>query len=500
VGPIRLQVFNPLAWQTVRVLELEVHSGWVTSGVPRVVDRSGQDLSVDVLPIVDQQPAISPERARLFIWVTLPPLGIVHLNLLPDDSTDHPPVGISSSLSILGTSPQWINVLSPPREGPSLELESSGQRVEFDPQGRLRRFVSENLSLPLEHSFLAYDSDPSWGNHYTFKAFSDTPKHKLDVRGWIWMSGRRGLVQEMVQLFGNSQIRTWRLEAEQRGVLIRDLLKEPSFRGPHDQVSRYTLSNHNRPLQFYSDANGLFSIPRKHRADVMISGNYFPTVRYSRLEGSDFTLSVLTDTSQGVANPCPGCLEAMNHRVAVQTAGNGERMDEYQPVLLTSRLLVGPTSAAFASRMRKLALELDHPPVIFHAVLPSKDDVPPAPFEPLRSSLPTDLHLMSLHVYNSSAGQIALRLAHLAESASIRLKVSPSQLFNEQTVPDLARGALESRSLSLHLSDFECTRRRWRTNRENRTAVMPDRVPCIPKTAEDDWPPVYIRSYFVNLQ
>uniref|UniRef100_H3CAT2 Alpha-mannosidase n=1 Tax=Tetraodon nigroviridis TaxID=99883 RepID=H3CAT2_TETNG len=165
------------------------------------------------------------------------------------------------------------------------------------------------------------------------------------------------------------------------------------------------VANGNR---FYTDLNGFQMQQRRTLPKLPLQANVYPMTSAALLQDSASRLTLLSAQSQGVASLKPGELEVMLDRRLQQddNRGLGQGVTDNKLTASLYRLLVedrrggaqsgGGASVEHLSLLAHLSsLSLSHPPITMVAT--GDEQLPKLrPFQPLRSSLPCDVHLLNL--------------------------------------------------------------------------------------------------------
>ncbi|XP_038127924.1 alpha-mannosidase 2 [Cyprinodon tularosa] len=160
--------------------------------------------------------------------------------------------------------------------------------------------------------------------------------------------------------------------------------------------------------RFYTDLNGFQMQQRRTLEKLPLQANFYPMTSSSFLQDSSSRLSLLSAQSQAVASLRSGELELVLDRRLQQddNRGLGQGVTDNKLTASLYRLLledrkggakeVGGASVQHLSLLAHLAsLSLSHPPIAM--VAPGNGQLPKLrPFQPLRSSLPCDVHLLNL--------------------------------------------------------------------------------------------------------
>uniref|UniRef100_A0A3Q2NZX8 Glycosyl hydrolase family 38 C-terminal domain-containing protein n=1 Tax=Fundulus heteroclitus TaxID=8078 RepID=A0A3Q2NZX8_FUNHE len=164
--------------------------------------------------------------------------------------------------------------------------------------------------------------------------------------------------------------------------------------------------------RFYTDLNGFQMQQRRTLEKLPLQANFYPMTSASFLQDSSSRLSLLSAQSQAAASLRSGELELVLDRRLQQddNRGLGQGVTDNKLTASLYHLLledrragrfstspeVGGASVEHLSLLAHLAsLSLCHPPITM--VDPGEGSLPKLrPFQPLRSSLPCDVHLLNL--------------------------------------------------------------------------------------------------------
>ncbi|XP_047228847.1 alpha-mannosidase 2 isoform X4 [Girardinichthys multiradiatus] len=160
--------------------------------------------------------------------------------------------------------------------------------------------------------------------------------------------------------------------------------------------------------RFYTDLNGFQMQQRRTLEKLPLQANFYPMTSSSFLQDSTSRLSLLSAQSQAVASLRSGELELVLDRRLQQddNRGLGQGVTDNKLTANLYHLLLedhkgeakemGGASVEHLSLLAHLAsLSLCHPPITMVAL--SEEQLPKLrPFQPLRSSLPCDVHLLNL--------------------------------------------------------------------------------------------------------
>jgi hypothetical protein len=308
-------------------------------------------------------------------------------------------------------------------------------------------------------------------------------------------------------------------------------------------VSRFNTSiNNNRTL--YTDDN-CWEMQKRHyvpkgegvnqRSDP-IGGNYYPAtcMTFTRDLGQNMQLTLLHDRTRGTSSQTNGALEVMYHRRIISTDFKGplDLDDTDHLENLQTLLLFGDISTSTRLRHKLQYFQNFRPAITFsHAASSSSSSVAlartsTAAWSPLSSSLPLNVHLVSLVQFNDTInGQnqpntLLLRLGHIFEKGEDPVLSQPVTLDLSKYFTFGSIVSIDERALSPVLPISAMNDRwnwKWKGNKESQTDNRNSATdPLAKKHAKDDLSlrmdtaatsvknvtlnPMEIRTFFVTFK
>ncbi|XP_035995760.1 alpha-mannosidase 2 [Fundulus heteroclitus] len=228
--------------------------------------------------------------------------------------------------------------------------------------------------------------------------------------------------------------------------------------------------------RFYTDLNGFQMQQRRTLEKLPLQANFYPMTSASFLQDSSSRLSLLSAQSQAAASLRSGELELVLDRRLQQddNRGLGQGVTDNKLTASLYHLLledrrggakeVGGASVEHLSLLAHLAsLSLCHPPITM--VDPGEGSLPKLrPFQPLRSSLPCDVHLLNLRTLEDpqEAGSPSQEVALLLHRKGFDCDSTPDPLptcsWSEDEEVDLDRLFSPLRFSSVRRSGFTLLR------------------------------------------
>ncbi|KAM4532721.1 alpha-mannosidase 2 [Fundulus diaphanus] len=228
--------------------------------------------------------------------------------------------------------------------------------------------------------------------------------------------------------------------------------------------------------RFYTDLNGFQMQQRRTLEKLPLQANFYPMTSASFLQDSSSRLSLLSAQSQAAASLRSGELELVLDRRLQQDDNRGlgqgvtdnKLTESLYHLLLEDRRggakEVGGASVEHLSLLAHLAsLSLCHPPITM--VDPGEGQLPKLrPFQPLRSSLPCDVHLLNLRTLEDpqEAGSPSQEVALLLHRKGFDCDSPPDPLptcsWSEDEEVDLDRLFSPLRFSSVRRSGFTLLR------------------------------------------
>lgn len=269
------------------------------------------------------------------------------------------------------------------------------------------------------------------------------------------------------------------------------------------EIAMRFITNVKSNGEFFTDLNGFQVIRRKTYGKLPLGANFYPMAAMAFLEDKDCRFNLLTGQSLGVASLEPGWIEVMQDRRLDQDDGRG-LLEPVQDNTVTPnifQILIEPSSspsidqpAGYASLQSNLvSLHLLHPVHVLPLAASTDSRITAAflpAFEPLRSGLPCDIHLLNL------------RTLLEPEDGS---KFSPSDV----TGLILHRFGVDCRfatkGVSCHFNDGQISIsslfRTLQVSEANVTSLsLLDRLSSVNHTSVLEIPPMEIRALSVRLQ
>lgn len=307
-------------------------------------------------------------------------------------------------------------------EGDETEIRNSHHTLVFDVgHGLLRQIVHKNgEKTVLGEEIGMYSSSGSGA--YLFKPTSEA--HPIVEDGGMLLISEGPLVRESCSIPKTTWPKTpvahcTRIYNEVN--IFQELLIEKEY---HVDMGRDEFNNRELIVRFktdidskrvfYSDLNG-FQMSRRETYDkIPLQGNYYPMSSLAFIQNSlGLRFSVHSRQSLGAASLKNGWLEIMLDRRLVNDDGRGlgQGVMDNRPMnilfhlLLESNVSFSPSTSSFpilrpSILSHTVGARLDYP---MHAFVTRKEEAMPSKpalksFAPLSSSLPCDLHVVSLKV------------------------------------------------------------------------------------------------------
>jgi len=167
---------------------------------------------------------------------------------------------------------------------------------------------------------------------------------------------------------------------------------------------------------FHTDDNGFEFLSREGLFNLGIEGNYYPVIYAAFIRDDAVQLSVISERSHGASSLDEGNLEVMLHRNPDMGDGFGPGLTDTDIVSPVLRVIVDSPSAS-PIQVRIQPYLLNFPLTVFTGQPSSVVDweskyVTSTQF--ISSSLPPNVHFLSLYSLDSSTNPIAIfRLTHL---------------------------------------------------------------------------------------
>lgn len=412
---LRVFVFNPLPQyrqQTVRLIVEDEH--FVIKNHLREV------IPYQINPVWDKEESTTVD-ARVFevvFMADLPPLATLPFVLFNQKS--HPVTGYAARLSVFNSK----TLVAPPETHFKLEkpqeewedpvvIQNEKIRVRVDPMsGNLldiedkatgnKTVINLHMSVYRSQGSGAYIFFPKSG---TDPLISGIPTIRV-VEGPI--------LTELTVIFEPYIQQTFTLYHHptllSTGVHIRNDLNIQTLTD-REVIMRMKTDLKLKSPEFFSDQNGYQFVRRRTNPNVQLEGNYYPLTSGAMLDDGVRRVSLLSAQPHGVASLEAGWLEVMLDRQLRydDNRGLGEGIEDIKPTTSEFVLLVetrtevsqwqGEKSAAhyvFPSLLSlALADRLQQPLHVFYS--PIESDVFFASVQPMKTALPCDIALMSLH-------------------------------------------------------------------------------------------------------
>uniref|UniRef100_A0A3B3QXA0 mannosyl-oligosaccharide 1,3-1,6-alpha-mannosidase n=1 Tax=Paramormyrops kingsleyae TaxID=1676925 RepID=A0A3B3QXA0_9TELE len=182
------------------------------------------------------------------------------------------------------------------------------------------------------------------------------------------------------------------------------------------EIAMRITSDLNSSDRFFTDLNGYQIQPRRMMAKLPLQANFYPMTTTSYIQDEHLRLTLLTAQSLGVASLKNGQLEVIMDRRLMQddNRGLGQGVQDNKITANTFRLLLERRSSSdareqvrpssFPSLLSHISSMFLNHPVIPMAVGLSYGHLHTAPYRPLRSSLPCDIHLVNLRTIQAGEG------------------------------------------------------------------------------------------------
>ena len=486
--------FNSLPWTRTEMVSLEIDDSMV-----EVFDlTAGAFTSSSVLPPTPCFIHGKEERTnfRVFFETEVPPIGYKIYIVYKIPFRDFTDTEISGNEKLWN---QGLNHASFPGFtikplSSDIFISNDEMRVNFDSNGGLKSVTqihggtfaysrdnspSGEVTMQLKKDYWEYKSDSSWDNHYTFKAADDGTKISAHSEFYVI---KTPLVQEVLHKVNDKIMHRVTLFKNQNQVQVTDLIGPPE-RGKN-YVARYTTSMITDG-HFYTDDSGLEMLQRTYNTSDIYSGNYYPMIFSSFIREEDYPftenpfrqLSIVTDRTHGITSQYPGTFDLMLHRNTLQPHGNGEKMEDWNPVEITSWLLITKEDNY---KRQQASMRLNFPLEQVHYSSEFATETVKATASFISEDFPADVFLMNLEYNGPHTEDIAIRVNNLRQKDVFELYESPQ--FSEESIlfaglhqeisiydvfnSDTFIHTLEERSLSLNQPVENCKRHHWHSHGE----------------------------------
>ncbi|KAK0418429.1 hypothetical protein QR680_013550 [Steinernema hermaphroditum] len=401
----QVTIFNPLTIKSTRKVVLRVDSPKVA-----IASSSGRPIPAQILPqIIDG--TISSEYYDLLFFVHMNPLEKTEVSITFEDTQP-----ASTSVSRVHSASSWQSTVFEKLEtGDVFYAGNQFLKASFI-NGKLTK-VAQSVD-ELDFSFdLAKYADR--GGAYVFVAGEKTPLPNLKT--FFYVQGplcRRVLgasdavnISHTISVFSSGD------------AVLDSSLDVEVLSNVHATVNEnFVLSLGSEAFRnngtFYTDANGLHMMKRRHNSKESIPMNFYPSPSTAFLEDSHLRLSLLTGQPTAVASLSPGFFEFMVDRQLSGDDGKGLSFGEADtslPSRLNYRILIEPRRNAtqersfFHSALGFHTLQdLLYPVTIMTRLAPSASSTASWPrlFEGL---LPCDVELVTFRFLSEKTALVLLR-------------------------------------------------------------------------------------------
>ncbi|XP_072570980.1 alpha-mannosidase 2 isoform X2 [Paramormyrops kingsleyae] len=414
-----LVVYNPTEQERLTVVTVYVNTPQV-----RVQTAAGHAVTAQVSAVWEEPTQASSEAYQLSFVAHTSPLGLslYHLSEAPEVRTA--PASYTfyqqgGDMSVAGTGQFRVNVL--PGDSTTFTIENSFLKIWCSSMsGLMERLQSKEGGVKQEVrlAFVWYGttSNRDKSGAYLFlpdgEAKEYSPKRPPVIR-----VTRGAIFSEVTTVFEHvtHSLRLYNIQGvEGQSVEISNTV---DIRGEFNrEIAMRITSDLNSSDRFFTDLNGYQIQPRRMMAKLPLQANFYPMTTTSYIQDEHLRLTLLTAQSLGVASLKNGQLEVIMDRRLMQddNRGLGQGVQDNKITANTFRLLLERRSSSdareqvrpssFPSLLSHISSMFLNHPVIPMAVGLSYGHLHTAPYRPLRSSLPCDIHLVNLRTIQAGEG------------------------------------------------------------------------------------------------
>jgi alpha-mannosidase II len=407
-------VFNSLSFHRHEVVEVLVSGSFHQL---TVFDSNGNEISSQLNPIWTSPSSPSSSTFALHFLANIPALMMktffITVQSPSSSSMNIPTVEVYSEQKMNEVEEREWKIRYRRVESnaiQSLQLENGNLSVSLN-NGFITSVKYGKKTMKVEQEFMTYGGQRS-GAYIFYPSSSAASIEKRSItlhviRGSLlqelhvtFTSPTHSLISQRIRIYKNSDLEP--IIEIQHTVDM----SSSSFTN-HELITRYSTDIHNRGF-FYTDSNSFDTQQRfsssSSSSSSWISSNYYPMTSHFILRDEEMRFSVLSKQSLGAASLQEGTCEVMLDRRLSRDDGRGlgEGVLDNVRTLIPLWLLFQPSdsSSSFESKLlHRMSSVMNHPLQLFFGSSSSMDEWRSSfqmEFKPLSSSLPTNVHLLSM--------------------------------------------------------------------------------------------------------
>ncbi|XP_006886769.1 PREDICTED: alpha-mannosidase 2-like [Elephantulus edwardii] len=382
--PRYLVVYNPLEQDRHSVVSV-----YVSSPNVQVVSAAGKPMDIQVSAVWDTANTISQSAYEISFLANIPPLGLKVFKILESTSSKSllaEYVLYNGKTEVKGL----FNIKNVQSAEEDITLENSFIKLRFGRSGLMEEMISKedgkHRIVKLEFSWYGTTSRKDKSGAYLFLPDGEAKLYVYTTMPFLRVAHGR-IYSEVTCFFDHitHRVRLYHVQGiEGQSVEISNIV---DIRKEYNrEIAMRISSDVNNQNRFYSDLNGYQIQPRMTMSKLPLQANVYPMTTMAYIQDTDHRLTLLSAQSLGVSS--------------LKSAQPEE--EEKKSVSYPS--LLSHLTSSF----------LNHP------LFPMTEKISsPAPqllgeFSPLLSSLPCDIHLVTLRTIQSKVGN-----GHSDEAAMI---------------------------------------------------------------------------------